>query len=71
MQMYEFKLELKEQLLDGRTISYLANKIGITRGRLIRILNKQVVCKKLTAYCIVKACDKDAEINDYFIRKEK
>ena len=69
--MYEFKTELKQQLLDGRKINYLANKIGISRDRLIRILNGQVVTRKLTAYCIVKACDKDAEINDYFIRKEK
>lgn len=69
--MYEFKVELKEQLLDGRKINYLANKIGMSRDRLVRILNGQVVTRKLTAYCIVKACNPDAEINDYFIRKEK
>ena len=69
--MYQFKTELKEQLLDGRKINYLANKIGISRDRLIRILNGQVITRKLTAYCIVKACNSDAEINDYFIRKEK
>lgn len=71
MQVYEFKTELKDQLLDGRKINYLANKIGITRDRLIKILNGKVITRKLTAYCIVKACNQDAEINDYFIRKEK
>ena len=71
MQMYEFKVELKEQLLEGRTITYVANKVGISRDRLNRILNARVITKKLTAYCIVKACDKDAEIDDYFVRKEK
>jgi hypothetical protein len=69
--MFEFKVELKEQLLDGRKIVYLANKIGLTRDRLMKILNGQQTTRKLTAYCIVKACNPDAEINDYFIRKEK
>ena len=69
--MYEFNKELKEQLLDGRKISYLAQKIGITRSRLTMILNGKTITKKLTAYCIVKSCDSEAEIEDYFIRKEK
>ena len=69
--MYQFKIELKEQLLDGRKISYLCQKIGITRSKLTMILNGKDTTRKLTAYCIVKACNPDAEINDYFIRKEK
>lgn len=69
--MYEFKVELKDELLDGRKIVYLANKIGLTRDRLMKILNGKQTTRKLTAYCIVKACNSDAEINDYFIRKEK
>lgn len=69
--MYEFKVELKDQLLDGRKINYLCKKIGITRPYLTMILNGERSTRKLTAYCIVKACNEDAEINDYFIRKEK
>lgn len=69
--MYEFKAELKEQLLDGRKINYLCQKIGISRSKLNMILNGKSTTRKLTAYCIVKACNEDAEINDYFIRKEK
>ena len=69
--MYQFKVELREQMLDGRKLTYLSKKIGITKDRLLKILQGKVTTRKLTAYCIVKACDKDAEINDYFIRKEK
>lgn len=69
--MYLFRVELKDQLLDGRKIIYVANKIGITRSYLNQILNCERETTKLTAYCLVKACDKDAEIDDYFIRKEK
>lgn len=68
--MYEFKVELKDQLLDGRKITYVANKIGITRSYLNLILNGEKETTKLTAYCIVKACDKDSEIDDYFLRRE-
>ena len=69
--MYEFKVELKDELLDGRKIVYLATKIGLNRDILMKILNGKQTTRKLTAYCIVKACNSDAEINDYFIRKEK
>jgi hypothetical protein len=69
--MFEFKRELKKELLDGRTSIYVANKIGITRQQLDSILNGRTTTRKLTAYCIVKACNSDAEIEDYFVRKEK
>lgn len=69
--MYQFKTELKDQLLDGRTIVSMCNKIGISRVVLNNILNGKAVTRKLTAYCIVKASDKEAEIEDYFIRIEK
>jgi len=71
MQVYEFKVELKEELLDGRKINYMCKKIGISRYTLLGILNGKFTTRKLTAYCIVKAFDKDAEIDDYFTRKEK
>lgn len=66
--MFVFKTELKEQLLDGRKVIYVANKIGITRQQLDHILKGEVATRKVTAYCIVKSCNADAEIEDYFIR---
>lgn len=69
--MFVFKNELKEQLLDGRKVIYVAKKIGITRQQLDYILKGQVATRKVTAYCIVKSCNPDAEIEDYFYRKEK
>ena len=69
--MFIFKTELKKELLDGRTTIYVANKVGITRQQLDYILKGKVATRKTTAYCLVKACNPDAEIEDYFIRKEK
>jgi len=67
--MYGFKTELKESLLNGRTITWVANEIGITTSHLINVLNGKRDCSKLVAYCVVKVCDNDKEIFDYFIRK--
>lgn len=66
--MFEFKKELKKELLDGRTSIYVAKKIGITRQQLDNILNGKTTTGKTTAYCIVKSCNPDAEIEDYFVR---
>lgn len=66
--MFVFKTELKQQLLDGRKVIYVAKKIGITRQQLDHILKGEVTTRKVTAYCIVKSCNPDAEIEDYFIR---
>lgn len=69
--MFVFKNELKEQLLDGRKVIYVAKKIGITRQQLDKIFKGETSTRKVTAYCIVKSCNPDAEIEDYFVRKEK
>ena len=68
--MYKFKIENKEKLLDGRTITYYSKKVGISREYLTSILNNKKNCSKTTAYCIVKAYNSEAEINDYF-KQEK
>lgn len=46
-----------------------AEEIGITPETLSRILNGKIGTTKITAYCITKYYNKDAEINDYFIRE--
>lgn len=43
--------------------------IGITEFTMSRIINKKQNTSKMTAYCIVKAIDENAEIQDYFIKK--
>lgn len=64
-----FNRELKQKLLDGRTISYVANKVGISKQSLCNILNGKSKTTKTTAYCIVKECDIDNEICYYFKRE--
>lgn len=40
--------------------------IGLSQPTLSNILNRKVACRKVTAYCIVKYIDDEANIEDYF-----
>lgn len=69
--MYNFKREFRNKLLSGATITYVANKIGITPKYLGDILAGRTSCAKKTAYLICKCICFEAEISDYFIRVEE
>lgn len=64
--MYLFNKVEKSKILSGRTITYVANKIGVTNAFLTSVLNGKRVCSKTVAYCIVKCLCQEAEIEDYF-----
>lgn len=64
--MYQFKVEKREDYLKGRTITYLANIVGIAREYMTSILNANRNCSKMVAYCIVKAGNEENKIEDYF-----
>lgn len=49
--------------------SAIADKVGIKKSTLCRIINGKQGTKRTTAYCIVKAIHKDAEIEEYFKKK--
>lgn len=66
--MYIFKKELKDELLDGRSVIYVAKKIGISRVWLYKVINAETKTSKAIAYYLVKACNPEAEIKDYFDR---
>lgn len=67
--MYKFKEEEKAKILSGRTITYVANKIGVTPTFLTSVLNGKRTCSKTVAFCIVKCLCQEAEIEDYFDKK--
>ncbi len=64
--MYFFEKEKRDEFLQGRTITYIANIVGITRQFLTSILNGKRHCSKPIAYAIVKAGNCEKEIEDYF-----
>lgn len=64
--MYKFKIEKRDDYLQGRTITYLANIVGIRREYMTSILTGSRTCSKMVAYCIVKAGNQNSEINEYF-----
>jgi plasmid maintenance system antidote protein VapI len=67
--MLKFKTTEKANILSGRTITYVASKIGVTREFLTSVLNGKRNCSKPIAYCIVKCLSPEAEIEDYFEKK--
>lgn len=56
---------IKFMIGDFKTI---AKKIGINNCTLSRILNGKQATRYLTAYFITKLYNKEAEIEDYFIK---
>lgn len=68
--MYNFKIDKKEEFLSGRTLSYLSQKVGVTKNYLSLILCGKKSCSKPLAYCLVKVISSEYEIDDFFERKE-
>ena len=67
--MYKFKIEKKEELLDGRTVTFLAKeKLFITNSYLNAILNGTRGCSRTLAMNIVKLVN-NAELEDFFNKK--
>ena len=70
--MYVFKKELKSNVLKGRTARYVAHEIlDIHEMYLYNILNGNMGCSKRLAKQITKLASVEANINDYFMIKEK
>ena len=65
--MYFFKEQKKAELLDGRTIEYVAkNKVYITPSFLCAILKGRRGCSYKTAMIITKSLCREAELDSYF-----
>lgn len=70
--MWFFKETEKAKVLQGRTITYLAeNKLFITREYLSQVLSGTRGCSRLLAHNITNCISFSANVNDYFYKKEK
>ncbi len=70
--MFIFKKEFREEVLQGRSIKYLSNKIlNITPVYLSNILNGKIGCSKRLAIQILKCVTDNEDLENYFIIKEK
>lgn len=68
--MYILNDKAKE-LLSHFKYKWIAKTVGINASTLSAMVKKNKPCMKLTAYCLTKLLNADAEIEDYFIREEK
>lgn len=66
--MYKFKQEKYEEIINKYKLSYIADKVGITRIYLSYVIHNKYNCSKSVAYGITKAIDENKEI-DYFFDK--
>ena len=67
--MLIFRKDKKRELLKGLKQKELAEKLGISRTNLCNVLNGVTSASKVMAYCLVKECDENKEIDYYFERK--
>ena len=70
--MYKFRSDLDiNSLVDGRTILYLSKKISYSREFVSEILRGKKTCSYKRAEQIVKACQPDKKVSDYFVKVER
>lgn len=62
--MYMFKEGLNIKINQTKA----GEVIGLTQPTLSNIFNRKVACRKVTAYCITKYMNENANIEDYFDR---
>jgi hypothetical protein len=68
--MYYFKEVEKAKVLQGRTITYLAeNKLFVTKEYLSQVLSGKRGCSQLLARNITNCISWSAELEDYFYKK--
>lgn len=65
--MYVLNDKSKE-LLKNFKFKWVAKTIGINPNTLSQMVKKNKPCMKLTAYCLTKLLNANAEIDEYFIR---
>jgi len=62
----KFKIEKKEELLQGRSIKYLSLELECTYVHICNILNGKSSCSKYLARDIVSKMQPNAKVEDYF-----
>lgn len=68
--MYYFKEVEKAKVLQGRTITYLAeNKLFVTKEYLSQVLSGKRGCSQLLARNITNCISWSANLEDYFYKK--
>lgn len=69
--MIKLTPEEMDDVLDGRTKTSIARKVGVTRQTVLNVFNGKSRCSRDMAYCLTKALNSEAEIYDYFVRVKR
>ena len=63
---YYFKIDLKDEILQGRTVAHIGKQLDINYAYLTRVLSGSIHCSLKTAKMIANAIDDKAEVTDFF-----
>lgn len=66
--MYLLRDDKIEYLKGKYRQDYFAKEIGVSDTYISFIFKQKKTCPKRIAFCFVKAINKDAEIEDFFVR---
>lgn len=69
--MYMFDVSKYKELLDGRSVRWLAKELCYGETSIYLILNGHKSCKKALALAIVKTLNDNNNIEDYFYEIKK
>lgn len=64
--MYKFKVEMKNELLQGRTLKYIADKTGYSIVHICNVFKGKSHCSTRVANEILELTDTFAPIEKYF-----
>lgn len=64
--MYKFKTEKYLELLDGKTVEWLAKQLGYSNVSLYNLFNGHRTCKMAMALAIVKILNEKNEVEEFF-----
>ena len=65
---FRFNSEFKDEVLDGRSVTYLASRLNRSRVSTSRTLNVNLIITEIEACDILNVCNFDAYDDDVFYK---
>jgi hypothetical protein len=66
--LYSFNVEMKRELLKGKSSIFVSNEMGVSKQHTCYVLNNKKNCSKTFAIAILSVCDLDyrTDLNKFF-----
>ena len=66
--LYSFNVEMKRELLKGKSSILVSNEMGVSKQHTCYVLNNKKNCSKTFAIALLSVCDLDyrTDLNNFF-----